>query len=69
MKKNRKKYFSKWRTSGAQIEKYVKALEHDQKYRKMTLQIVKNSISVFDKFNDIRNNQSLAHDNNRPASQ
>jgi len=29
----------------------------------MTQQILKNSIGVFDKFNHIRNNQSLAHDN------
>ncbi len=29
----------------------------------MTQQILKNSIGVFDKFNHILNNQSLAHDN------
>jgi hypothetical protein len=29
----------------------------------MTLQILKNAIGVFDKFNHVRNNQSLAHDN------
>lgn len=29
----------------------------------MTQQIMKNAIGVFDKFNHIRNNQSLAHDN------
>jgi hypothetical protein len=29
----------------------------------MALQILKNAIGVFDKFNHVRNNQSLAHDN------
>jgi Abortive infection C-terminus len=29
----------------------------------MTLRILKSSISVLDAFNDVRNNQSLAHDN------
>jgi hypothetical protein len=27
------------------------------------LQIIKNAIAVFEKFNHVRNNQSLAHDN------
>jgi hypothetical protein len=29
----------------------------------MTLRILKSSISTFEAFNDVRNNQSLAHDN------
>ena len=29
----------------------------------MTARILKSSISVFEAFNDVRNNQSLAHDN------
>jgi len=31
--------------------------------QEMALQILKNAIGVFDKFNHVRNNQSLAHDN------
>jgi hypothetical protein len=34
-----------------------------QPLQEMTLQILKNAIGVFDKFNHIRNNQTLAHDN------
>ena len=29
----------------------------------MTIQIIKNAVGVFEKFNHVRNNQSLAHDN------
>ena len=32
-------------------------------YAMFTAQIIKNAIGVFDKFNHVRNNQSLAHDN------
>ena len=46
------------------VGKYVKALNEEHELREMTQQIIKNSIGVFDKFNHIRNNQSLAHDNN-----
>lgn len=42
---------------------YVRALSAERQLRDMTLQIIKNSIGVFDKFNHVRNNQSLAHDN------
>jgi hypothetical protein len=41
----------------------VRALESEQQLREITRRIVKSSISVFDAFNDIRNNQSFAHDN------
>lgn len=45
------------------VGKYVKALDEDRDLRDVTKQIVKNAIGVFDKFNHVRNNQSLAHDN------
>lgn len=47
----------------SRVGKYVKSLEADMPLKNMTLQILKNAIGVFDKFNDVRNNQSLAHDN------
>jgi hypothetical protein len=42
----------------------INAVVHTENpLQEMTLQILKNSIGVFDKFNHVRNNQSLAHDN------
>ena len=38
-------------------------MDAEQPLQDMTRKILKNSISVFDKFNHVRNNQSLAHDN------
>jgi len=43
--------------------KYVKVLSQKRSLRDLTLQILKNGNGVFDKFNHVRNNQSLAHDN------
>jgi hypothetical protein len=43
--------------------KYVKALSQKRLLHDLTLQILKNGNGVFDKFNHVRNNQSLAHDN------
>ena len=46
------------------LGEYVKALHGAGRVEsEMTLRILKSSISVFDAFNDVRNNQSLAHDN------
>lgn len=45
------------------VGKYVKNIEGERELQKMTIQILKNSIGIFDKFNHIRNNQSLAHHN------
>ncbi len=45
------------------VGKYVKALKQENDLREMTEQIIKNAIGVFDKFNHVRNNNSLAHDN------
>jgi hypothetical protein len=47
----------------SRVGKYVKAVHQKKPLQEMTLQILKNSIAVFDKFNYVRNNQSLAHDN------
>jgi hypothetical protein len=47
----------------SRVGKYVKALGQDRELREVTAQIIKNAIGVFDKFNHVRNNQSLAHDN------
>jgi hypothetical protein len=43
---------------------YVKKLQASGKIEsEMTMRILKSSISVLEAFNDVRNNQSLAHDN------
>jgi hypothetical protein len=47
----------------SRVGKYTKALEQQQQITEMTKQIMKNAIGVFDKFNFVRNNKSLAHDN------
>jgi len=47
----------------SRVGKYVKAVNQERALREMTQQIMKNAIGVFDKFNHVRNNQSLAHDN------
>jgi Abortive infection C-terminus len=46
--------------------KYVKALETSYPLRDASRQIIKNAIAVFDKFNHVRNDDSLAHDNELP---
>jgi len=43
--------------------KYIKALESEGSVRDISLKIMKSSISIFDSFNSIRNNDSFAHDN------
>lgn len=47
----------------SRVGKYVKALECERDIREITRRIIKSAISVFDQFNDIRNNRSFAHDN------
>ena len=47
----------------SRVGKYVKAIGQKRELRDITSQIIKNAIGVFDKFNHVRNNQSLAHDN------
>lgn len=47
----------------SRVGKYVKALEAEREIREITRRTIKSAISVFDQFNDIRNNRSFAHDN------
>jgi hypothetical protein len=47
----------------SRVGKYVKALEADRDIREITRRIIKSAISVFEQFNDVRNNRSFAHDN------
>jgi hypothetical protein len=43
--------------------KYMKALTRERELGEMTKQVIRNYIGIFEKFNHVRNNQSLAHDN------
>lgn len=47
----------------SRVGMYVKALEGTMSLHETSERIIKSSISVFDGFNDVRNNLSLAHDN------
>jgi hypothetical protein len=47
----------------SRVGKYVRALEGEREIREITRRITKSAISVFDQFNDVRNNRSFAHDN------
>lgn len=47
----------------SRVGKYVKALEAERDIREITRRIIKSAISVFEQFNDVRNNRSFAHDN------
>ncbi len=47
----------------SRVGKYVKAIQQERELREMSLRIIKSAISVFEQFNDVRNNRSLAHDN------
>ena len=43
--------------------RYIKRLEAEAQVQGISLRIMKSSISIFEEFNHIRNNKSLAHDN------
>jgi hypothetical protein len=43
--------------------KYAKAVAAEAGHHEMTVQIVRNGFGIFEKFNDVRNNKSPAHDN------
>ena len=43
--------------------KYRKRLEQEQNLHEFTLRALKSFVSLFDSFNELRNNRSLAHDN------
>ena len=45
------------------VGRYCKELESEQRISDMSRSFIKYSIAVFEKFNDVRNNRSLAHDN------
>ncbi|MCV9936114.1 abortive infection family protein [Boseaceae bacterium BT-24-1] len=47
----------------SRIGRYVKALEQERELRDVTKLIVKSAIGIFEKYNHVRNNRSLAHDN------
>lgn len=47
----------------ARVGKYVKVLKTERNLTEMSERIIKSSISTFEAMNDIRNNNSLAHDN------
>ncbi len=53
----------------SRVGEYCKVLESENRLSAMTVYIIKTSISVFQKFNDIRNRESLAHDNELINSQ
>lgn len=47
----------------ARVGKYVKTIEATYPLTDISRQIIKGSIGVFEKFNFVSNNKSLAHDN------
>ncbi|MDI2090785.1 abortive infection family protein [Commensalibacter oyaizuii] len=47
----------------SRVGKYIKLLKNDKNLTATSETIIKSSINVFNKLNDIRNNKSLAHDN------
>lgn len=48
----------------SRMGKYIRLLEQQHLLREVSKRILKSAISIFEKFNDVRNNESLAHDNN-----
>jgi hypothetical protein len=47
----------------SRVGKYIRLLEEKSQLQPISAQIMKSSISVFDKFNGIRNDKTFAHDN------
>ena len=47
----------------SRMGKYVRLLETERQLREISKRTLKSGISIFDSFNDVRNNESLAHDN------
>ena len=43
--------------------KYIKLLERNRELREISKRALKGGISIFESFNNVRNNESLAHDN------
>ena len=47
----------------SRMGKYIKLLEKSRQLRPISKRTVKSGISIFERFNDVRNNESFAHDN------
>lgn len=47
----------------SRVGRYVKLIQAERDLREMSLLIAKSSISVFEKFNHVRNDRTFAHDN------
>ena len=47
----------------SRVGKYIKELEKEHPLGEISRRILKSSISIFEQFNEIRNNKSFAHDN------
>jgi hypothetical protein len=47
----------------SRVGKYIKVLEKEYKLREISRRVFRSSISIFEEFNNIRNNESFAHDN------
>lgn len=47
----------------SRVGKYIKSIEKERELRPVTTRILKSAISVFERFNETRNNASFAHDN------
>ena len=47
----------------SRMGKYIKLLEENRQLREISKRTLKSGISIFESFNDVRNNESFAHDN------
>lgn len=47
----------------SRFARFINCLRNENQKSGMTIEILRNSISTFEKFNGVRNDQSLAHDN------
>ncbi|MDN5215579.1 abortive infection family protein [Fulvivirgaceae bacterium BMA12] len=47
----------------SRMGKYIKLLEEKRDLREISKRSLKSAISIFEKYNDVRNNESFAHDN------
>lgn len=56
-------FFDKEDALHTRVGKYVKAVEGERSLSEMSLRILKSGISIFDRYNEVRNNRSFAHDN------
>ena len=47
----------------SRMGKYIKLLEESRQLREISKRTLKSGISIFESFNDVRNNETFAHDN------